>query len=314
MKANMAFTGERLIPSINKNSGAFYEHLTRYIFASQFVKDKVVLDAGSGSGYGSAILSRNGHAQHVFGIDLSDEAIQYARKEYGSEAVTFQKDKLEKMKTVSDQSIDVLVNFEVIEHLKEQDAFLEQVKRVLKKDGLCIISTPNKLTYPKGNPFHVKELSPKQFSSLLSKYFSHITMLYQSFEMAQLLKQNSPTRFSLEEDFMVVQQDVYTQPIVSEKSQYLVAVCSDAVVPEAKTLAMTTTRVDGHDLSTGLVSLDKEVGDLKNRVSELETLASFQTQEAHQYKFLYEQIISSKTYRAWQFLCRIRKILLQTKS
>ena len=139
-------------------------------------------------------------------------------------------------------------------------------------------------------------------------------MLYQSFEMAQLLKQNLPTRFSLEEDFMVVQQDVYTHPIVPEKSQYLVAVCSDAIIPKVHTLAMTTTRVDGHDLSEGLVSLDKEVGDLKNRVSELETLASFQTQEAHKYKFLYEQIISSKTYRAWQFLRRIRKILLQTKS
>jgi len=170
-KRKLEFTGERLIPELNKGQAFFYEHLVRYLFSSQFVRNKIVLDVGCGSGYGSYILARQGGANKIFAVDISQDAIEYAKSRYKHRNIDFKVDDAEELKTISNKIVDILVAFELIEHLNDQDKFLGQVKRVLKKSGLFIVSTPNKYTYPDGNPFHTKELYPEEFYRLLKKYF-----------------------------------------------------------------------------------------------------------------------------------------------
>ena len=72
----MRYTGERMIPEFNEGEEIYLEHITRYIFASQFIKDKIVLDIACGSGYGSDYLLKNG-ARKVIGVDISKETVEY---------------------------------------------------------------------------------------------------------------------------------------------------------------------------------------------------------------------------------------------
>ena len=121
--SELVFTGERLIPEFNEGTAFYYEHLVRYFFCCQFVKNKIVLDAGSGSGYGSYILAKHGKARKVIGVDISKRTIRYSKKKYSIKNNSFAVDDVERLKTVKDNSIDVLVNFEVIEHLKKPEIF-----------------------------------------------------------------------------------------------------------------------------------------------------------------------------------------------
>ena len=73
------FTLERVVPNDNKTRFLFQEHSLRYLFASQFVKSKTVLDAACGTGYGASMMLDAG-AKKVVGIDNSAEAIEYCKK------------------------------------------------------------------------------------------------------------------------------------------------------------------------------------------------------------------------------------------
>ena len=150
------FDLERVSPNDERTKFLFQEHSIRYLFASQFTSSKTVLDAACGSGYGSAILSESG-AQKEVGIDHSLEAIEYCEKNFKKANLEFKKQNCEKI--TLDTMFDVVISFETIEHLKNQDNFLTEIKRVLKDDGLFIVSTPNTDNYPSGNPFHNKEFT-----------------------------------------------------------------------------------------------------------------------------------------------------------
>lgn len=86
----LKFTGERLIPEFTKCSTEtemFKEHIERYKFASQFVENKIVLDIACGVGYGSKLLAEK--ANRVFGCDISDDAIKYAKSHYSKENICY---------------------------------------------------------------------------------------------------------------------------------------------------------------------------------------------------------------------------------
>ena len=93
----MKFSGERIIPGENfcsKSSKAYLEHEARYNFASKFVNGMKILDIACGTGYGSNILFNSGGTT-VYGCDISPEAIEYARKNYGKNSINFDKIQLE---------------------------------------------------------------------------------------------------------------------------------------------------------------------------------------------------------------------------
>lgn len=168
-------TTERIYdPDLNSEEKGIREHLGRYDLALGFLKETdVVLDAACGSGYGSDILA--GKARKVLGLDFSDHAIQHARKNYPKKNIVFEKADLGKGTGLPDDSVDVIVSFETLEHILGQDEMLAEFKRILKPDGKLIISTPDKDILSGGlesdNPFHLKELDKEEFLSLLGKYF-----------------------------------------------------------------------------------------------------------------------------------------------
>jgi len=176
----LEWTGERFLPWLDQALIA-YEHLHRYAYATTLVKGKRVLDLASGEGYGSKMMSEV--AASVIGVDIDDKAIEHAKSRYGSANLQFLKGSISAIPVTDDNSFDVIVCFEAIEHIEDHDQLLKEVKRLLKADGIFIVSTPNKLTYHDEardeNPFHVKELYFEEFQKLLTNYFRNVTFLGQ---------------------------------------------------------------------------------------------------------------------------------------
>lgn len=176
----MEFTGERIVPG-SVNDDLLNEHLCRYRFARLLVEDKVVLDVGSGVGYGSKILAEK--AGSVLALDISEEAVRYAGERYAGNNIELVVGDCHQLPLASD-SVDVVVGFELIEHLQGQQAHLCEVDRVLKPDGLAVISTPNRVFYSQesnqANPFHTHEFDFQEFLDFLKSVFSSVQIYFQN--------------------------------------------------------------------------------------------------------------------------------------
>jgi ubiquinone/menaquinone biosynthesis C-methylase UbiE len=174
----LEWTGERMVPSI-RAVGAI-EHLHRYALACEFSKDKVVLDIASGEGYGCNLLAR--HAREVIGVDISEEVIRHASSKYRRNNLIFKTGDCTSIPLES-SCVDLVVSFETLEHIGNQGLFLKEIKRVLKRHGLLIMSTPEKAQF--GEPgkettqFHVKELCFTEFQRLLQRRFATCVFLLQ---------------------------------------------------------------------------------------------------------------------------------------
>lgn len=182
MSSPLTFTGERFVPGDpNAKGEMWYEHWHRYYYVLPLVAGKSVLDVACGEGYGSALMSRR--AATVQGVDISADAIAHGRSAYADRG------NLEFVEASCTQlpfepaKFDVVVSFETIEHIHEQAAFLDEVRRVLKSDGVLILSCPNKAEYSdkRGftNEFHVKELYRPELEALLAPRFRHARWLSQ---------------------------------------------------------------------------------------------------------------------------------------
>ncbi|MGD9265032.1 MAG: class I SAM-dependent methyltransferase, partial [Lysobacterales bacterium] len=140
MSEPLHFTGERFMPGLAGEIG--YEHWHRYVVARRFCEAKTVLDVACGEGYGSHMLAAV--ANHVTGVDISEDAVAHATGQYGGrENLEFIQGDCEKL-PLPDNSVDVAVSLETIEHLEAQEAFVGELRRVLKPGGLLVMSSPNK--------------------------------------------------------------------------------------------------------------------------------------------------------------------------
>jgi O-antigen biosynthesis protein len=183
----MKFTGERYLPT--EQGKIRLEHYHRYAIALDVVQGKDVLDVACGEGYGSSFMATV--ARSVVGVDISDKAIQHALATYTKPNLTFCQGSATAL-AFADASYDVVVSFETIEHLAEQAQMLSEIRRVLRPDGLLVISSPNRPIYSEEsgehNEFHVKELDFKEFDELLKTQFSAIHYFGQRILMGSVIQ------------------------------------------------------------------------------------------------------------------------------
>jgi protein-L-isoaspartate O-methyltransferase len=183
----MTFTGERFIP---REGGAriAYEHYHRYFLARRVASGKSVLDLGCGEGYGSNLLAEV--ASRVVGVDLSPQAIEHARIRYQRPNLNFEVSDCRKT-GFPDGGFDLIVCFEMIEHIEEHHQLLSEVKRLLRPGGCFVVSSPDKAVYSDAqgyeNPFHVKELYAGEFRSLLEKNFALVKIFSQNLCLGSVL-------------------------------------------------------------------------------------------------------------------------------
>jgi SAM-dependent methyltransferase len=215
------WTGERLEPFVHNE--AMIEHLHRYAIAMEYVKNKTVLDIACGEGYGSNFLARD--ARDVTGVDIDINTISDASKKYQKHNLKFIRGKVEEM-PLADNSFDVVVSFETLEHTEEHEKIFREIKRVLKPDGLLIISTPEKKNYTDQpgvqNPFHLKEVYKHEFIDLVKRHFSHYYCFHQSSGLSSVAFIEGETRLNIYEgDYERIEAKDNLDPL------YLVALASD---------------------------------------------------------------------------------------
>ncbi|MGB2953035.1 MAG: methyltransferase domain-containing protein [Gaiellaceae bacterium] len=167
-------TGERLIPDQQREALVYAEHLARYRLAARLAPGLRVLDAGSGEGYGTAILAAAGAAS-VVGVDVKEKAVRHARERYRLEFVQADVAEL----PFEDSSFDLVACFETVEHVEDADRALAELARVLTDAGTLVVSTPNCDEYLVDNEFHEREFSLAEFDELLSRHFADRLPLYQ---------------------------------------------------------------------------------------------------------------------------------------
>ena len=165
---------ERIVPD-ETETGVVALHLKRYDFARQFCADADVLDAACGVGYGSAYLASV--AQSVVGVDVSSDAIAYARERYGGPRTSFREMDVTAL-AFADETFDVVCSFETLEHVREPDAAVREAARVLRPAGVYVVSTPHveRTCASPENPFHETEYSPEDFLSLLHEAFDTVEL------------------------------------------------------------------------------------------------------------------------------------------
>jgi SAM-dependent methyltransferase len=176
------FTGERVVPG-QVNADLWNEHFSRYAYARRFASGRRVLDAGCGTGYGTAELARD--AAVVAGVDIDPQTIAWARQTYPLDNVRWMVASGMALPFAAG-AFDAVISFEVIEHLADQRGFLRECSRVLTAGGLLVVSTPNKLYYGESrgeaglNPYHVRELDAQEFASELREVFPNVAVTVQN--------------------------------------------------------------------------------------------------------------------------------------
>jgi SAM-dependent methyltransferase len=174
----LPWTGERFVPGVVGQ--VEMEHLHRYIAAMQLCHNKEILDIASGEGYGCFMLAQV--AKCVIGIDIDPASVQIANEKYVSEKINFKVGTCSAI-PLADNSVDVVISFETIEHIKEQMQFVQEVKRVLRPEGIFIVSTPDRVVAtPLGSPaneFHIRELYRDEFYCMLKKHYNNVVFFGQ---------------------------------------------------------------------------------------------------------------------------------------
>jgi ubiquinone/menaquinone biosynthesis C-methylase UbiE len=159
------------------------EHLLRYELACTLVQGKNVLDAACGTGYGSKMMAIAGAAS-VASVDIDPDSIQLAKTEYHDDKIQFMTADVCAL-PFQTNTFDIVVSFETIEHIPDGDTWIKESWRVLKDDGLLLISTPNRhLTSPgryrEEKPLNIHHYSNTEFIGALLTHYDLIQLYSQS--------------------------------------------------------------------------------------------------------------------------------------
>ena len=261
-----AFMQERYVPG-TWSKIAEYEHLPRYALAKTLATDKQVLDFGCGTGYGSAMLAEV--AANVTGLDIDAQAHNWARSCHNHPRLSFHLcDDLGT--TLPPKSFDLVTCFEMIEHVDHavQRATIASIARLLRDDGILLISTPNpEVTELYGeNPYHLREMTEDEFKELLTEFFPHVSLLKQK------------VRISISFAGQTDEGILHTEPISPSYSDCVqplafVAVCSKGSKVECQPTVVFDDKenyiLDFTSRETKLHKLQSDVYRLKHDVSHL---------------------------------------------
>jgi len=155
------------IPSDNPIHQRLYK---AYVLAAGYLKGDV-LEVGCGEGRGVDILTKG--AQRFTAVDKITAVVERLQERYPEgKFISMNIPPL----ALPDNAYDVVVSFQVIEHIKDDDLFLREIHRVLRPGGTALITTPNRKLSLTRNPWHIREYLPHELDSMAQKYFRETEM------------------------------------------------------------------------------------------------------------------------------------------
>lgn len=181
---------ERIVPGGPEWERSYPDHIQRYAFAARELRVGArVLDAGCGCGYGAGYLAERG-AGFVVGVDISEEALEHARRHFARANIVWLRDDCHTLEVAAQHApFDLVCCLENIEHLAKPEKFLERVSDVLGHGAALVVSTPNRILVnkirgapsnaPPRNPYHHREYTEGEFRALLGQHFGEVKLSYQ---------------------------------------------------------------------------------------------------------------------------------------
>lgn len=188
---------ERMYPgTVFTPLGNFLTHMGRYDFVRQFVDESdIIVDAACGIGYGAKYLSQK--CSKVCAIDLSENCLDLGKRYYSDDKIQWLKEDVTSL-PLADDSVDCYVSMETFEHLPAPVQLIKEMRRVVKKDGVGFISTPNGQSPRRkmiNNPYHVKEYSHEELRNICGRYFKNINFYGMSSGKIMVEIENNFERF-----------------------------------------------------------------------------------------------------------------------
>ena len=207
----LTFGGER-VSHLYPND-CYYAHLSIYYFALKYVENRNVLDAGSGSGYGTDYLAKNG-ASSVIGIDISSDAITFCQNYFKRDNLQYKQMDLQNITGFTPHNFDVIFSSNALEHVPEVTKFFESAWKLIKNNGTLIIAVPpvvDELSKQGNiiNPYHLNIWTPRQWYAVLSHYFDDVQCYRHSFSHTTINLDFANTP----ENTIVTERDFYFEPI-----------------------------------------------------------------------------------------------------
>jgi hypothetical protein len=166
---------------VSASSEAAYERLTGYGFARRYVGGKIVADVGwEEIGHGTRLLAET--AESVAGLTNSPQAVERASAVYPAPNATYRRVSLSEL-PYSEGYFDAVVAFGVVENLEHPEDLVREAKRVLKKDGVLVVSTVDKQTNAndpdRGGIDGRRGMYVLEFRELLERYFGRVRIYRQ---------------------------------------------------------------------------------------------------------------------------------------
>jgi 2-polyprenyl-3-methyl-5-hydroxy-6-metoxy-1,4-benzoquinol methylase/DNA-binding ferritin-like protein (Dps family) len=227
---------ERLDPALRSDRLAI-DHYARYSFSLPLVRGKRVLDIACGFGYGSHMMAVYG-ALEVIGMDISEEAIDYAQKFYKHDNIKYTvKDLLDL--DVGHGLFDVVTCFETLEHTSDIELAIYRLSCVLKEDGVLVVSVPNDLGKKVENKYHLHKFTELELIGDLARIFRFVDAYYQSYILASLIwKKGHPNPPEEKNLALVSNVRCYMNGTLDElelEPDCFIATCSNSVLPSLST-------------------------------------------------------------------------------
>lgn len=121
-------------------------------------KKQRILEIGSGKGSMVNYLHKKGY--NIIGTELNQDFVNESKEIYGKLPIKQMSGDDLKFK---DNSFDIVLSFDVFEHIPNSDKHLQGVKRVLKPNGYYLLQTPNKITNIPWEVLQSKSFKYKQY-------------------------------------------------------------------------------------------------------------------------------------------------------
>ena len=237
MESDLASTNdgisERFVPEQDQGRLIEAEHVSRYQWAAQAARGCRVLDAGCGTAYGSRLLAAGG-AREVVAVDIA-RSVLAAVAPGMPESVRLQGGDVRKLDFAND-SFDLVVCFEVIEHVEDPSAVFDELVRVLTPDGLLLVSSPNRGVYPPGNPHHLHEFAPAELEAELSTRLGQVRLVRQRDYIVSALLSDATSQLAPG----AAVPDLIVRKLTADvpgDEVYTLAMASDAALPEMREVA-----------------------------------------------------------------------------